>query len=77
MSVLPDEFTLPRSDDARLRRLAQRHDLMVRKSRWRAGTIDNHGGYMLVDAASNIVVGGPRYDLTGADAADLIQHLAG
>jgi hypothetical protein len=64
-----DEYTLPKSEDARLRRMAQRHGYTVRKSRWRLDSIDNLGGYMVVDPAANLVVAGARFDLTGADVA--------
>ena len=35
--------------DARARRAARHVGLMARKSRWRCGTIDNLGGYRLID----------------------------
>ena len=50
--------------DARARRAARREGLVARKSRWRHGSIDNHGGFMLIDPSMNFVVAGPRFDLT-------------
>jgi hypothetical protein len=41
--------------------------LAARKSRWRANSIDNQGGFMLVDPMKNRVVHGPRYDLSAED----------
>jgi len=64
-----DEYTLPKSEDARLRRMARRHGYTVRKSRWRLDSPDNFGGYMIVDPASNLVAAGGRFDLTGSDVA--------
>jgi hypothetical protein len=34
--------------------------LIARKSRWRVGSIDNHGGFTLVDPINNICVDGGR-----------------
>lgn len=64
-----DEYTLPKSEDARLRRMARRHGYAVRKSRWRLDSPDNLGGYMIVDPDNNLVAAGGRFDLTGADVA--------
>jgi hypothetical protein len=50
--------------DQRVRRAARRVGLLARKSRWRAGSIDNLGGFMLVDPMTNFVVDGSRYDLS-------------
>jgi hypothetical protein len=37
----------------RARRAAKRVGLIARKSRWRAGTIDNHGGFTLIEWPGN------------------------
>ncbi|HKR93257.1 hypothetical protein [Novosphingobium sp.] len=39
------------------------------------GGIDNHGGYMLIDPNTRFAVSGTRYDLTGADVAEVIAYL--
>lgn len=49
--------------EQRARRSARRSGLEARKSRWRAGSIDNLGGFMLVDPMRNWVVAGSRFDL--------------
>lgn len=72
MPDFPNAYHLSRADDSRLRRLAQRTGHTLHKSRWRLDTVDNQGGYMLVDAYRNTVVGGDRFDLTGAGVADLL-----
>jgi hypothetical protein len=50
--------------DARARRAALRAGLVARKSRWRRDTIDNYGGFVLIEPYTNVVVDGSRYDLT-------------
>jgi hypothetical protein len=42
----------------RARRAARRVGLVARKSRWRAGTIDNLGGFQLIKPLPNVVAGG-------------------
>ena len=51
----------------RARRAAKRVGLVARKSRWRAGTIDNSGGFMLIDPLDNLIMAGERFDMTAAD----------
>jgi hypothetical protein len=50
--------------DVRARRIAKNMGLLARKSRWRRGTIDNRGGFMLFDHLHNLVVAGERFDLS-------------
>jgi hypothetical protein len=50
--------------DARARRAARRTGLVARKSRWRANTIDNCGGFMPLDPFTNIPVDGIKFDLS-------------
>ena len=56
--------------DSRARRAARRAGLVARKSRWRWGSLDNHGEYMLVDPMTNFVVAGSRYDMTAEEVLD-------
>jgi hypothetical protein len=51
--------------DSRARRAARHAGLIARKSR-RSMSIDNWGGYMLIDARRNCV-NGSRFDLTAED----------
>jgi hypothetical protein len=37
-------------------------------------TIDNHGGYMLIEPYHNRVVAGCRFDLTAADVVELCNE---
>jgi hypothetical protein len=57
--------------EGRARRAAKRTGLMVSKSRWRRGSIDNRGGFLVLDPRTNIVVCGFRFDLSAADIIEL------
>jgi hypothetical protein len=46
---------------------ARRVGLRASKTRWRANSIDNHGGFQLVDPHKNQVIHGKRYDLSAQD----------
>ena len=50
--------------EQRARRSARRVGLMARKSRWRLGSVDNLGGFMLINPEMNIPVDGERFDLS-------------
>jgi hypothetical protein len=41
--------------DAQARRAAKRAGYIAKRSRWRRDSIDNHGGFMLIDAHTNDV----------------------
>jgi hypothetical protein len=53
--------------DGRAREAAKRDGLVARKSRWRRGSIDNHGEFMLIEPSGNYPVAGWRYDMTAED----------
>ncbi len=54
--------------ESRARRAAHRVGLVARKATWRAGTIDNLGGFNLIDPSYNIPVAGQgRYGLTAEE----------
>lgn len=48
----------------RLRRQAQRLDLLLRRSRARYLHLDDFGDYMLIDPHTNSVVAGGKFDLS-------------
>jgi len=52
--------------DARARRAAKRIGMMARKSR-RQISLDNLGGFMLIDPRMNIVIDGSRFELSADD----------
>jgi hypothetical protein len=60
--------------ESRLRRALARQGMILRKSRSRTWTIDNHQGYMIVDADLNAIIAGSRFDLS---LDDVEQFAAG
>jgi hypothetical protein len=63
---MTDEKTL----EQRARRTAKRVGLRATKSRWRRDTIDNYGGFQLVDPDRNAVIDGVRFELTAQEVMD-------
>jgi hypothetical protein len=57
---------IDQAQDAKARRAAKRAHLVARRSRWRCDTVDNRGGFMLIDER-NLVVAGERFDLSAED----------
>jgi hypothetical protein len=49
--------------DAKVRRAAKRVGLRAIKSRWRLGSIENFGKFMLNDPLRNMPAAGERFDL--------------
>jgi hypothetical protein len=69
---MPETLITYKTDDrqeARVRRIARQHGYSIHKSR-RALSLDNFGGYMLIDVNTNAVVAGPRFDLSLDDIED-------
>jgi hypothetical protein len=56
--------------EQRARRAARRVGLLARKSRWRLGSVDNFGEFMLLDPQTNFVVEGARFDLSAEEVID-------
>lgn len=59
--------------EARLRRQCRKQGYRLIKSRIRNPHINNHGGYMIVDAWHNSVVKGADYELNLDDVAEFIK----
>jgi len=59
--------------DSRLRRLARKNRYALRRSRCRRGSVDNFGGYMLIDE-DNCVVAGSCFDLGPTDVEALLTE---
>ena len=57
--------------ESRARRAAKRIGSIATKSRWRSGSVDNLGGFMLVEPQGNYVVAGGRFDMS---AEEVIAH---
>ena len=53
------------------RRAAKRVGLKACKSRWRAGSVDNFGEFMLLEPQQNQVIAGSRFDLTADEVVEL------
>jgi hypothetical protein len=64
-------YVQTKADEARARRAARRAGLVAKKSRWRVWTIDNKGGFMLIDPCPNRVVAGVKFDLTAEDVIEM------
>ena len=56
--------------EARARRAARKVGLVARKSRWRVGSIDNYGEFMLIEPSGNYPVAGFRYDMTAEEVLE-------
>lgn len=61
-----------RAIEARARRAALAAGYVVHKSRCRRGSVDNYGGFMIVDPNTNVAVAGYRFDY---DAEAVLQWL--
>jgi hypothetical protein len=57
------------SDD-QARRAAKRVGLKARKSRWRANSIDNRGGFQIIDPMRNWIVAAEKYNYTADDVVE-------
>jgi hypothetical protein len=58
----------------RLRRLAKKQNLYLRKSRVRHTNVDDWGGYMILDPYQNVVVAGERFNLTLDDVENFLKE---
>jgi hypothetical protein len=72
MTTIDSESTM----DARARRAARRIGLLASKSRWRQHSIDNHGGFMIIDPHSNTPVQGYRWDLSAEEVIEFCRAYA-
>ena len=56
--------------EAHARHAARRVGLVAHKSKWRRDSIDNRGGFMLIDPYWNFQYAGFRFDLTAAEVIE-------
>lgn len=68
IAIFPSQS--PSAIDARARRAAKRVGLRIAKTRWRKGTIDNMGGYQILDLYSNCVFAGYRFDMSAEEVIE-------
>ena len=67
-------MTSPNALDQRARRAAKRAGLVAKKSRWRVGTVDNFGGYQLIDAHHNFIMDGSRFNLSAEEVIKICKR---
>ena len=63
--------------EARARRAAKRRGLRLHRSRRRLGSIDNPGGFQIVNSYYNFVVAGERFDMTLDDVEQWLRRIPG
>lgn len=66
--------TVNKNLEQKFRRALNSIGYALRKSRSPFG-IDNMGEYMIVDLRSNVVVAGPRFDLSLEDVPEWLEYL--
>jgi hypothetical protein len=59
--------------EQRARRAARRAGYIAKKTRWRVGSVDNHGAFMLIELTTNIPVGGFRFDMSAEEVLDYCE----
>ena len=65
-------IAVDKAREAAARRLAKSKGLLVSKSRWHRGSIDNAGGYRIIDPHYNSIVAGERWQLTIEDVEGIL-----
>jgi hypothetical protein len=60
--------------EQKARRVAKRAGLVARKSRWRAHSLDNFGGFQIVEPYFNCIEEGMRFDMS---AEEVIKYCEG
>jgi hypothetical protein len=60
--------------DSATRRAACRLGYVVRKSRWRKYSIDNHGDFMIIEPFTNVQVARYRYDMSAREVVDWCRN---
>lgn len=63
-----------RNRATRLRRKLNKLGYTMRKTNWRRDSIDNFGGYAIIDTEYNVIVRGSRFDLDLDDVEDFISE---
>lgn len=59
--------------EAKARRIAEKNRHVIRKSR-QPLSADNEGGFMLIDAVTNTVQAGERFDLSAEDVIEYFEE---
>ena len=58
----------------RYRRWAKRLGLFLKKSKGKLWSINNQGGYMIIDIESNIILCGEKFDLSLDNVGDWLEE---
>jgi hypothetical protein len=61
--------------DARARRAAKKLNLVAKKSAWRKESIDNRGGFQIIDPYFNRVEAGGRFDMSAQEVIDFCSEV--
>jgi hypothetical protein len=61
------EMTGEAALDHRARRAAKRAGLKAVRSRWRRDSVDNRGGFQILEPYRNAIVAGVRFDLSAEE----------
>jgi hypothetical protein len=76
-AVHTQEYAMPYPvSESAARRAAKRIGLIARKTRWRRDTIDNRGGFQLLNPYSNWIVAGEKFDLSPDDVVAFCHRQA-
>ena len=59
--------------ESKLRTQAKSKGFILSKSKIKVATIDNRGGYRIVDARTNTIEAGEKYDLTLDEAENFLS----
>ena len=65
---------IEKSLKARTRRAARRTGFIATKWRGRLGTIDNYGGFMLIEPVSNCAIEPERFQLSPDDVIEICRE---
>ncbi len=61
------------ASESTLRRRLKQMGYIARKSRWRRDSVDNHGGFQIINPFYNAIVAGVRFDLTLEDLEEFCK----
>jgi hypothetical protein len=64
------------TSDSAARRAAKQIGCRAVKSRWRKDSIDNHGGFQIIDNYHNTIVMGARFELTAEEVIEYCRSQA-
>jgi hypothetical protein len=63
--------------DGRARRAARKVGLKATKTRCRSNSVDNYGGFQIIDPHSNLIVAGVRFDMSAEQVIEYCKENKG